>query len=168
MDEISKLSSITKKEAFKEINDTQDYYINELIEKLNDKELDYLKEINFSSPTGTGKTNMMALLIKKMPDYFFLVTTLSKGQLNVQVENKLKSLCKDHNNFKVYGVASFTSNTKLQAEDILNILPKDDTKVIWLRDEGHINTNKWSNLLTEKCDKIVNFSATNKEGVERV
>lgn len=154
---------MTREEAFKEINDTQEYYVNELIEKLSDNENKFFKSINFTSPTGTGKTNMMALLIKKCPQYFFLITTLSKGQLNLQIKHNLSTLCDGYTNFTVYGTSSFTANTKLQADDIINLLPKDQTKVIWLRDEGHIHTNKWAALLEDRMYKIINFSATNKE-----
>lgn len=154
---------MTRKEAFKEINDTQEYYVDELIKKIDNNENKFFKSINFTSPTGTGKTNMMALLIKKCPQYFFLITTLSKGQLNLQIKHNLSTLCDGYTNFTVYGTSSFTANTKLQADDIINLLPKDQTKVIWLRDEGHIHTNKWAELLEDRMYKIINFSATNKE-----
>lgn len=155
---------MTRDEAFKEINDTQDYYVSELQNML--LKNTELKEINFSSDTGTGKTKMMSKLINKMSDYFFIVTTLSKGQLNKQIEKNLNKDCL-HNNFKVHGVCDYTANTRLTYNDILNELPIDK-KIIWLRDEGHIHTNKWQPLLEDRCYRIVNISATNNDlgGIE--
>lgn len=155
---------MTKQEAFKEINDTQEYYIDELIKLINSKESDSFKSIDFTSPTGTGKTRMMALLINKMTSYYFVITTLSKGQLHIQVKDNLNKLV-SQDNFAVYGVCDYTANTKLTTQDIIDSLP-EDKQIIWLRDEGHINTNKWSELfeakIGERCFKIINFSATNK------
>ena len=155
---------MTKEQAFKEINETQDYYVDELKEKI--VKGGELKEINFSSDTGTGKTKMMSKLINKMPDYFFIITTLSKGQLNKQVEKNLKQDCL-YDNFKVHGVCDYTANTKLTYKDILDELP-DNKNIVWLRDEGHIHTNKWQPLLENRCYRIVNISATNNDlgGIE--
>lgn len=155
---------MTKEQAFKEINETQDYYVDELKEKI--VKGGELKEINFSSDTGTGKTKMMSKLINKMPNYFFIVTTLSKGQLNKQVEKNLKQDCL-YSNFKVHGVCDYTANTKLTYKDILDELPSDKN-IIWLRDEGHIHTNNWQPLLEDRCYRIVNISATNNDlgGIE--
>lgn len=109
---------------------------------------------------------MMSKLINKMPDYFFIITTLSKGQLNKQVEKNLKEDCL-YNNFKVHGVCDYTANTKLTYKDILDELPIDKN-IIWLRDEGHIHTNKWQPLLEDRCYRIINISATNNDlgGIE--
>ena len=151
-----------KEKEIELINQTQDDYIKELKEKILSDNIDdeVFKEINFTSPTGTGKTNMMAKLINIMPDYFFVITTLSKGQLYKQIEESIKNNVKG-DNYIVYGSQSYKKNSILQDDDILSRLPSDK-KVIWLRDEGHINTSNWSLLLTEKCYKIINFSATNK------
>lgn len=156
---------MTKKQAFKEINETQRFYVGELVERINEGDADCLKTINFTSPTGTGKTNMMALLCDSIPEAHFIITTLSRGQLNKQVERNMERLCKA-GNFTVYGLCDYKSNSKMTAEDILSLLP-EGKDVIWLRDEGHINTNKWQGLLEARCRKIVNFSATNKtsEGI---
>lgn len=154
------LTRKTKEEAFKEINDTQELYVDELIANLRNPKNDCLKTINFTSPTGTGKTNMMALLCNKMPECFFVVTTLSKGQLNHQIESNLQRLAKQ-GNFMVYGLCDYKSNSKLTAADIIRRLP-EGKNIIWLRDEGHINTNKWQEVLSDRCFKVVNFSATNK------
>ena len=149
---------MTKQEAFKEINDTQDYYVNELLNKINSTAEDYMMVINFQSPTGTGKTKMMAKLMNLMPDVFFIVTTLSKGQLDRQIETTLKADCK-YNNFAVYGCQKYTVNSKLQANDILSLIPANK-QFIWLRDEGHINTNRWEDLLKDKAFKMINITAT--------
>lgn len=155
---------MTKRElAFKEINQVQDYYINELIEMINSSEPVYnvMKVINFNSPTGTGKTKMMSKLINRMPDYYFIITTLSKGQLNKQIEDNLKIDCIQEN-YSVYGSADYRINSKLQAEDILREIPSN-VNCIWLRDEGHIKTNRYERLLLNRCYKVINFSATNRE-----
>lgn len=84
---------MTKEEAFNEINKIQDYYVDKLIDVINNPDYDSMKTINFTSPTGTGKTKMMSKLINKLPDYYFIITTLSKGQLNLQVRNRLQVDC---------------------------------------------------------------------------
>ena len=155
---------MTKRElAFKEINQVQDFYINELIKMINSFEpgYDVMKAINFNSPTGTGKTKMMSKLINQMPDYYFIITTLSKGQLNKQIEDNLKIDCKQEN-YSVYGSADYRINSKLQAEDILRGIPSN-VNCIWLRDEGHIKTNRYEKLLLNRCYRVINFSATNRE-----
>lgn len=150
----------TKAEELKYINQLQDQYVDELICHIESKENEVFKETNLTSPTGTGKTEMIAKLINKKPDWYFIITTLSHGQLNKQVESAVKQRCTG-DNYKIYGVSSFTKASILSNKDILADLPSDK-KVIWLRDEGHRNTNNWSELLEEICFKIVNISATNK------
>lgn len=152
---------MTREQAFKQINETQEFYVNKLIENLYDKNQDCFKEINFSSDTGTGKTKMMAMLCNKLTDKYFVITTLSKGQLQNQIRENLSKLI-NQNNYVVYGLCDFTANTKLQANDILSRLP-NDKEIVWLRDEGHIHTNKWQTIINDRCWKIVNISATNKE-----
>lgn len=151
----------SKEEELKYINALQDKYVDELIACIERKENNILKETNLTSPTGTGKTQMIAKLINKRLDWFFLITTLSHGQLHKQVEEVVKSLCPG-NNYKIFGVSSFTKASILTGDDILRLLPANK-KVVWLRDEGHRNTNNWYALLEGRCDKIVNISATNKE-----
>ena len=152
----------TKKEALLEINQTQDEYVSELIRLIEkpDQTVSGLKEIDFTSPTDTGKTIMIAKLINRMADYFFVVTTLSKGQLRIQVANKLAQLI-EGNNYLVFGLNEYTKSTRLQREEIDS---KIDwcKKVVWIRDEGHIATNRWAEILRRKSHVIVNFSATNK------
>ncbi len=150
---------MTKEEAFKEINTTQDYYIDELINLFNSEEHKSFKVLNFTSATGTGKTKMMSKLINKLNNYFFIITTLSKGQLNVQIQANLEKDCK-YNNFKVFGSCDYRINSKLTAEEILSYIPVGK-ECIWLRDEGHIKTNRFEQLLENKCYKVINFSATN-------
>ncbi|MCQ2976004.1 MAG: DEAD/DEAH box helicase family protein [Bacteroidales bacterium] len=154
---------MNKNEALKEINITQDFYVDKLISYVEGAEFKYseLKEINFSSPTGTGKTVMMAKLINKLESYFFIITSLSRGQLRYQIEEKLKELC-PNKNFLVFGLNEFTKTTKMQALDYLNLIPKNK-KIIWIRDEGHIATNRWQEIFRDLSSFIVNFSATNKE-----
>lgn len=150
-----------REKEFQLINETQEYYVDELIKAIKNKNNDCFKELNFTSDTGTGKTNMMALLCNKCPNIFFIITTLSKGQLKYQIADNLKKLV-INNNFKVYGLNDYTSNTILQKDDIINELPTNK-KIIWLRDEGHIHTNKWCSILENYCWKIINISATNAE-----
>lgn len=149
---------MTKTEAFDEINRTQDDYIDQLIQYINDQS-NQMKVINFTSPTGTGKTKMMAKLINKLPDCFFIITTLSKGQLHLQIKKSLENDCL-FKNYKVYGSMDYKVNSRLSNKDIIDIIP-NNTKCIWLRDEGHIKTNRYDELLEKYCYRIINFSATN-------
>lgn len=153
---------MTKKEALFEINETQDFYVSKLRDIVLgiDNRFENLKEIDFTSPTGTGKTVMVAKLMNQLPSFFFVITSLSKGQLRQQVENKIK-LLSTQNNFIVFGSNEYTKNTILQEADIIRSIP-DDKKVIWIRDEGHIATNRWQEVLRERSSHIINFSATNK------
>ncbi len=151
--------NMTREEAFTEINEIQDFYINELINRLNTPDYSMMKTINFTSPTGTGKTKMMSKLINKLPEYYFVITTLSKGQLHLQIKENLKKDC-EHQNYTVYGSADYKINSRLDAEEIIGKIPQN-TKCIWLRDEGHIRTNRYDELLLDKCFKVINFSATN-------
>lgn len=149
------------------INQTQDEYVQALEEivfaPINIHDADSaMKFVSFNSPTGTGKTKMMAKFINKHPECFFLVTTLSRGHLNHQVEAALRKDCQ-YDNYKVFGMMQLTATTTLRPEDIAQLIQNvpDGTKVIWFRDEGHIKTNIWSPLLEDKCFKIINMSATN-------
>ena len=152
---------MTREEAFRDINETQDYYVNELINKLHDPKYNYMKKIGFCSPTGTGKTKMIAKLINKLPNYYFIVTSLSRGGLYNQIAENLRKDC-IYDNYIVYGVDSLKTNTNLTKEHILNII---DTKkaegktCIWIKDEGHRETNNWE-FLVDVCFKTILFSAT--------
>ena len=150
---------MTKQEAFNEINKLQDEYVRDLLGLINSPDYAMMKTIDFTSATGTGKTKMMSKLINLLPDIYFIVTTLSKGQLHLQVRDELAKDCKQ-DNYYVYGSADYKINSKLDAEDIIGRIP-ENTKCIWLRDEGHIKTNRYDELLKNVCYKVVNFSATN-------
>ena len=152
---------MTREEAFRDINETQDYYVHQLYDMINDSTMDIRIIIDFKSPTGTGKTKMMAKLIKLFDSekYYFIITSLSKGQLHRQIRTNLSKDLSGRNNFFVYGSADYKINSRLDAMDIISRIPKN-AKCIWLRDEGHIKTNRFDELLLSKCYKIVNFSAT--------
>ncbi len=150
---------MTKQEAFDEINQIQDYYVDELVRHMNAPENEMLKTLSLTSATGTGKTKMMAKLINRFPDYYFIVTTLSKGQLNLQVRDNLKKDCL-RDNFTVYGSQDYRINSRLEADDIIGRIPVG-VRCVWLRDEGHIKTNRYEELLQDVCWKVINFSATN-------
>lgn len=150
---------MTREEAFRSINETQDDYVNQLVNYLSCPENQATKAVYFTSPTGTGKTMMMAKLINRLPDYYFIITTLSKGQLHIQTQNTLNTYC-NRNNFNVYGSMDYKINSRLNANEIISRIPPY-SKCIWLRDEGHIKTNKYEELLADKCYKVINFSATN-------
>ena len=132
---------MNKSEAFKEINNLQDEYVDELIRLINSSDYDSMKAISFTSATGTGKTKMMSKLIDKLPNHYYIVTTLSKGQLHLQIKESLATEC-NNKNFDVYGCAEYRIDSKLQAEDIISRIPPF-TKCIWLRDEGHKKTNRF-------------------------
>ena len=151
---------MNREQALKEINDTQDFYVHKLIDIVKgvDRKFEHLKEIDFTSPTGTGKTIMVAKIIESLPDYFFIVTSLSKGQLKVQVKNKIDSLL-SQNNYVVFGLNDLTRHSKLKEAELLKLL--GGKKVIWIRDEGHIATNRWFEVLSKISCQIINFSATN-------
>ena len=153
---------MTKREALEEINLLQSEYVLSLKELIihNNNAFSMMKEIDFTSPTGTGKTIMLAKLINSLPDYFFVVTTLSKGQLAKQIRMKLDSLV-NQDNYVVFGSSEYTKNTIMQEDDILALIPKGK-RIIWARDEGHIATNRWQTILRERSTNIINFSATNK------
>ena len=130
---------VMNEKELKIINETQNEYEDLLISKIIDDTC-ALKVINFSSPTGTGKTKMMADIINKMSDdYFFVLTSLSRGQLSIQIKNEIQRYVAKAN-WLSFGLNDYTKNTILQAKDILAQFP-DNKKIIWFRDEGHINTN---------------------------
>ena len=160
---MDKITKWNREDEIKNINKIQDEYVQEL-KTVMLSELPVhkaMKAINFTSPTGTGKTKMMAKLINSMPDWFFVITTLSRGQLNKQVEESLNIDCKK-NNFISFGAMSLKTNSVLKSSDIIAQLP-NDKKICWIRDEGHIDTKNWFKTLEERCDKIINFSATNQD-----
>ena len=150
---------MNRDQRLKVINDRQDFYVNRLKELIKEKN-PLNKEIFFNSPTGTGKTIMMAKLINECSSFYFVITTLSRGGLNEQVELSLKKRC-SNNNYVVYGSSKLKKNTHLQSADVIKNFK--NKKVIWLRDEGHIKTNRWTEFLYSTCYRVVNFSATNEK-----
>lgn len=156
---------MNKQEQIELINGIQDEYVNKLEEKIRYKIAikDELNVINFGSDTGTGKSVMISKLINNCKDLFFVITTLSRGGLNRQLGNTLNEKC--HNdNFICYGSCDLTANTKKDVTDILKEISVKNSKcspIIWLRDEGHIKTNIFSNVFKNKIAVIVNISATN-------
>ena len=156
----------TKSDELKLINETQNDYVLELYKAMQEPIVDdtAIKFINFTSPTGTGKTKMIIKLINMCPDDFFIITTLSRGQLDQQVETSIQKEAL-YNNYCVYGAMKLTSASKLKEQDIEDLIQNQakNKKIYWIRDEGHIHTNRWSNVLEKRCYKIINFSATNHD-----
>ena len=113
----------TKEEEINHINKIQDKYVEDLITEIRKDSV--LKEIFFTSPTGTGKSLMISRLINKLPNFFFIVTTLSKGQLDNQIEGTLIKECKN-NNWIVYGTSKLKRNTILTPEEIINLVENKD------------------------------------------
>ena len=144
------MRNLTKEQEIALINEKQNYYVDKLIDILYSEESKLIKTINFSSSTGTGKTKMMASLFNKLHDRYFVVTTLSRGQLHKQVTQDIKAFARD-DNFFVYGLHDYKSNSKLTADEIIARLPIDKD-IVWIRDEGHINTNKWQEILEKRDD----------------
>ena len=149
----------TREEAVKVVNDTQEYYVNELVKLLLSPVQEDMKEVFFTSDTGTGKTRMIGMLSQKMPDCCFFVTTLSRGSLDEQTHRALEG----YKNVRVRGVAQLKSNTRLTSKSLEAELTAfaGGKKLIWIRDEGHQKTCKWRPVLDEMSYRIINFSATN-------
>ena len=149
------------KEEMELINSRQDEYVEQVKHFLCDNSSP-MKEVTLCSKTGTGKTMMLSKLVNKMQDHFFLITTLSRGGLNKQVEESLHKNCTG-DNWVVYGDRQFTKNTTIQEEDIRKSIPKN-VPVVWVRDESHINTHLWNKCFYDSVDKVLNMSATPKNG----
>ena len=66
-----------------EVIDLHDNAVSSLMEKIREKD-----NVTFKSPTGSGKTHMMADLMNRIlserDDIVFIVSTLSKGNLGQQ------------------------------------------------------------------------------------
>ena len=152
----------TKQEEIALINQKQNEYIDELIHFIETHKEEEV--IPFTSPTGTGKTRMMDKLINSAfgQKYFFIITSLSRGGLYKQIEASLNSHCL-YNNYKVYGSSEITAVTIFRPEDAWKEISEASKgkPLIWIRDEGHLQTNSWSKLLKNKVEYIINFSATN-------
>ena len=78
--------------------------VNEIVDLFHD---DFKKEITFKSPTGSGKTYMMADIMNTVmnPNIVFIVSSLSKGQLAEQ----------NHEKFVEYSFNDFSQSSKNEA-----------------------------------------------------
>lgn len=151
-----------KKQEIEIINQIQDRYVKQLIESINNS--DNLKEVYLTSPTGTGKSKMIAKLINSEwgKKHFFVITTLSRGELNIQLNDSLQQDC-NSNDFIVYGDSQLKANTILKPEDLQVAIQEkaNNRPIIWIRDEGHIATNNFKIALENMYEHIINVSATN-------
>lgn len=152
----------TKEREIQIINSIQDKYVKQLIKTLDDSAS--VKEVFFNSPTGTGKSKMIAKLINSEwgKKHFFVITTLSRGDLNVQLNDSLQKDC-NPDDFIVYGNSQLTATTVLRPTDVqATVREKANSRpIIWIRDEAHIETNSFKIALENMYEHIVNFSATN-------
>lgn len=158
----------TKKREIQIINSIQNKYVKQLIKTLDDSAS--VKEVFLTSPTGTGKSKMIAKLINS--DWgkkrFFVITTLSRGDLNIQLNDSLQKDC-NSDDFIVYGSSQLTATTLLRPEDVQTTVREkaNNRPIIWIRDEAHIETNNFKIALENMYEHIVNVSATNSiQGIE--
>lgn len=152
-------------EKIKKINNIQKYYAKKLAQKILNGSFKIFKEIDFTSETGTGKTYMMAYFMQYMPDdYFFVITSLSKAQLHKQIENKLDEILTiKTKKYAVFGNCDINDAIFLKKrKKISSQIPKNK-KIIWIRDEGHIENICWKTYLYDEVKVLytINFSATN-------
>lgn len=112
-----------------DIIDLQKNAVALLLEKLN-----YKNEITFRSPTGSGKTYMMAdfmnSILSENNNIVFLVSTLSKGDLATQNYNKFNEYKKNGNFDKL---EPFLINTETSGEERL-FIPLDHNVYLLPRD----------------------------------
>lgn len=152
----------TKKREIQIINSIQDKYVKQLIKTLDDSAS--VKEVFLTSPTGTGKSKMIAKLINSEwgKKHFFVITTLSRGDLNIQLNDSLQKDC-NSDDFIVYGSSQLTATTLLRPEDVQATVREKahNRPIIWIRDEAHIETNNFKIALENMYEHIVNVSATN-------
>lgn len=155
---------MTKNKQLKLIEERQNEYVDLLIKLINDRKNNPNKELNFQSQTGTGKSIMIAKLINKLPNLFFIITTLSRGNLKSQLQDSFEAfLHKD--NYVLFASQDLTKNTILQANDFIKEIKETNINhnpIIWIRDEGHIATNNFSALFKDMVELQINVSATNK------
>jgi type III restriction enzyme len=170
----------------KEIKDLQKSAVKNLLYKVSKQ-----YEVTFKSPTGSGKTFMMADFMNEIlinSDIVFIVSTLSKAGLGKQNYEKFL----DYNKF-LFNLNPYLINSESSSEEKLYIpleynvyvLPRDlykDSakiknsgalfnflfelklrgKLIYLiRDESHVATNNLDEL-NDQFHKIINISATPK------
>ena len=171
-----------------EIIDLQRSAVEQLVLKLKKK-----NEITFKAPTGSGKTYMMAdfmsRVIAENPNFIFLVSSLSKGDLARQnyekfVEYKEKSNFPNLNPYLINSDIAGEERLYIPTEHNVYLLPRDLYKkggrlmqgsmlaflhdlrwkpktIILIKDECHIATNNLDSL-NSYFEKVVNFSATPK------
>lgn len=152
------------------------------------------REITFKAPTGSGKTYMMAdfmsRVIRQYPQYVFLVSSLSKGDLARQNYRKFVAYKeqKQFANLNPYLINSNISGEErlyIPSEYNVYLLPRDlykkggrlmqggmvafleemmwsNRKIILIKDECHIATNNLDNLSQDYFTQTINFSATPK------
>ncbi len=113
-----------------EVKELQDRAVRELISKVNNKK----KEITFRSPTGSGKTYMMAdfmnRIIKNESNIIFLVSSLSKGGLAEQNYKKFVELAEQSTfpMLKPYLISSTQSGEggiHIPSDRNVYVLPRD-------------------------------------------
>lgn len=158
----------TKKREIQIINSIQDKYVKQLIKTLDDSAS--VKEVFLTSPTGTGKSKMIAKLINSDwgKKHFCVITTLSRGDLNIQLNDSLQKDC-NPDDFIVYGSSQLTATTLLRPADVQATVREKakNRPIIWIRDEAHIETNNFKIALENMYEHIVNVSATNSiQGIE--
>lgn len=112
-----------------EVIDLHDDAVSSLIEKIREK-----KNVTFKSPTGSGKTHMMADLMNRIlserDDIVFIVSTLSKGNLGQQNYEKFIEY-QQHGDFPM--LKPYIISTSLSGEESLYI-PTDYNVYVLPRD----------------------------------
>lgn len=159
--------------------------VNEIVDLFHDG---FKKEITFKSPTGSGKTYMIADFMNTVmdPNIVFIVSSLSKGQLAEQNHEKFVEYSfNDFNNLNPYLISSDTApeeklfipldynvyslprdlykqNSKLMEGSMVSFLEelvRLNKKIVLIKDECHQATNNLD-MLNEYFYKIINTSAT--------
>ncbi len=112
-----------------EVIDLHDEAVSSLIEKIREKD-----NVTFKSPTGSGKTHMMADLMNRIlserDDIVFIVSTLSKGNLGQQNYEKFVEY-QQHGDFPM--LKPYIISTSLSGEESL-FIPTDYNVYVLPRD----------------------------------
>ena len=112
-----------------EVIDLHDDAVSSLIEKIREKD-----NVTFKSPTGSGKTHMMADLMNRIlserDDIVFIVSTLSKGNLGQQNYEKFVEY-QQHGDFPM--LKPYIISTSLSGEESL-FIPTDYNVYVLPRD----------------------------------
>ncbi len=144
-----------------EVIDLHDDAVSSLIEKIREK-----KNVTFKSPTGSGKTHMMADLMNRIlserDDIVFIVSTLSKGNLGQQNYEKFVEY-QQHGDFPM--LKPYIINTSLSGEESL-FIPTDYNVYVLPRDlykeGGILKRGPMDNFLREITANIFG-SGLNKQ-----